>query len=310
MVLYEGALLPQQFHDQMIHSDAGPNVVRSYPVKKNGAGYSAELVNLLKGEKDQWFRPADLCVAPDGSLIIADWYDPGVGGHQAGDQTRGRIYRMAPPDTKYNIPAHDYTTPAGAVKALQNPNLATRYKAWTALQAMGQKAVPELENVWKTGTKCKNAGKSFWVLVKMPMANAQQYITQAIQQSSPELKIMAIRAARELNADVIGVVRQLVNDPDMHVGRELAIALHHNKSPEAAELWATLASKHTGDRWYLEALGIGADGQWDKFFAAYKTKIKDPSAKCFIKRHSLEGPYRRSCSIHSPVGFSKGSANY
>ena len=69
---------------------------------------SAEIINILKGEKDQWFRPADVCVAPDGSLIIADWYDPGVGGHQAGDQTRGRIYRVAPPGSNYTIPKEDY----------------------------------------------------------------------------------------------------------------------------------------------------------------------------------------------------------
>ena len=41
---------------------------------------ASDTINILKGEKDQWFRPADVCVAPDGSLIVADWYDPGVGG--------------------------------------------------------------------------------------------------------------------------------------------------------------------------------------------------------------------------------------
>jgi putative heme-binding domain-containing protein len=277
MVIYEGTLLPQQFHNQMIHSDPGPNVVRSYPVKKNGAGYSAEIVNILKGDNDKWFRPADICVAPDGSLIIADWYDVGVGGHQAGDQTRGRIYRIAPPGTKYTIPAQNYTTPAGAIAALQNPNLAVRFKAWTALQSMGQSAVPELENLWKTSANPRMRARAFWMLIKMPGANAHQYITQAMQQNDPDFRIMAIRAAREMNADVIGVVRQLINDTDAQVRRECAIALHHNKAPEAAELWATLAYKHDGkDRWYLEALGIGADEQWNTFFPAYLSKVKDP----------------------------------
>jgi hypothetical protein len=88
-------------------------------------------------------------------------------------------------------------------------------------------------------------------------ANGQQYIAQAMQQNDPDFRIMAIRAARELNANAIGVVRQLVNDADVQVRRECALALHHNKAPEAAELWATLAAKHDGkDRWYLEALGI------------------------------------------------------
>ncbi|MCW3108783.1 MAG: c-type cytochrome [Segetibacter sp.] len=276
IVVYEGSLLPQQFHDQIIHTDAGPNVVRAYPVKKNGAGYSAEIINILKGEKDQWFRPADICVAPDGSLIIADWYDPGVGGHQAGDQTKGRIYRVAPTNTKYIIPQQDYSTPVGAVTALQSPNLSVRFKAWTALQSMGEKAVPELEKLWRTAANPKMRARAFWVLVKTPKVNAQQYINDAIGQSNPDLRIVGLRAARELNADVTGVVGRLANDEDVQVRRECLLALHHNTSPAAAELWATLASQHTGDRWYLEAVGIGADKQWDKFFAAYVNKVKDP----------------------------------
>ena len=91
------------------------------------------------------------------------------------------------------------------------------------------------------------------------------------------MRITGLRAARELNADVIGVVKQLVNDTDVQVRRECAIALHHNKSAEAAALWATLATQYDGkDRWYLEALGIGADRQWNSFFNAYLTKVKDP----------------------------------
>ena len=71
---------------------------RGYIAQPEGAGYKAEIVNILEGSKDRWFRPSDVCVAPDGSLIIADWYDPGVGGHNMGDnipeEIRGRIYRV------------------------------------------------------------------------------------------------------------------------------------------------------------------------------------------------------------------------
>ncbi len=277
MVIYEGSLLPVQFQNQMIHCDAGPNVVRSYPVKKSGAGYTAEIINIVKGEKDQWFRPADVGVAPDGSLIIADWYDPGVGGHAAGDQTRGRVYRVAPPASKYTIPKEDYNTPTGAIHALQNPNLSVRYHAFTALQQMGETAIPALEKFWFAAKDPRMTARAFWLLVKMPGANSLQYIQQAIQQNNPDLRITAIRAAKELNADVTGVVASLANDPDAGVRRECALVLHHNPSPEAAALWATLAMQYDGmDRWNLEALGIGADRQWDKFFAEYLKKIKDP----------------------------------
>ncbi|HUP11228.1 MAG TPA: PVC-type heme-binding CxxCH protein, partial [Niastella sp.] len=275
MAIYEGSLLPQ-FYGQMIHTDAGPNVVRSYPVKKNGAGFTAQITNILKGEKDQWFRPADICVAPDGSLIIADWYDPGVGGHAAGDQTRGRIYRVAPVGSKYTIPQQNYTSPEGTVAALQSPNLSVRYHAYTTLQAMGGKALPALQKLWTSSADTRMRARAFWVLINMKPANAGEYIEQAAKESDPNLRIAALRAATELNSNLIGVVTELIDDPDEQVKRQCALALHHNKSKEAANLWATLATKYSGnDRWYLEALGIGADRQWDKFFTAYLTKIGD-----------------------------------
>ena len=271
----EGSLLPEKYKDQMIHCDAGRNVVRAYPVKKDGAGYTASIENILTGEHDQWFRPADVCMAPDGSLIVADWYDPGVGGHGAGDQQKGRIYRVAPNVSKYKIPKFDYASPKGAIVALENPNKAAQYKAWHALHDMGQRAVPDLEHEWKSNSDPRMRARAFWVLVKMP--GGEKYIADAVKQDNADLRIVGLRAACQLNANVIGVVTQLVNDKDAQVRRECAIALHHNTSPEAAKLWATLATQYDGkDRWYLEVLGIGADKQWDSFFDAYVQKVKDP----------------------------------
>ena len=59
-------------------------------------------------------------------------------------------------------------------------------------------------------------------------------------------------------------------DQHASVRRELAIALRHLAGEDVNKIWASLAMRHTGsDRWYLEALGIGADGNWDERFAAY-----------------------------------------
>ena len=72
IAVYEGSLLPAEFRGQVIHCDAGPNVTRAYPVERDGAGYKARIVNILEGARDKWFRPSDVKVAPDGSLIVAD----------------------------------------------------------------------------------------------------------------------------------------------------------------------------------------------------------------------------------------------
>jgi putative membrane-bound dehydrogenase-like protein len=269
MIVYEGRLLPKTFWDQMIHTDAGPNVVRSYPVTKEGAGYKASMVNILEGVRDQWFRPSDVCVAPDGSLIISDWYDPGVGGHQAGDLNRGRIYRVAPPKTAYTMPKLDLTSVNGAIEALQNPNLSVRYQAWQALKGMGVKAEKKLAKLYKNAENPRMKARSLWLLSKIE-GKGKKYIDMAVKDANPDLRITGLRAAREMKMDVIPYIKQLANDSDPQVRREAIIALRTIKSPEAAQLWATLANQYDGkDRWYLEALGIGADKQWDSFYPTW-----------------------------------------
>ena len=74
-----------------------------YHLTTDGAGYDVKREDMVTST-DNWFRPSDICVAPDGSAYIADWYDPGVGGHGIGDFTRGRIYRLAPKGNKPNSP--------------------------------------------------------------------------------------------------------------------------------------------------------------------------------------------------------------
>ncbi len=274
IIVYEGTLLPKPFQNQMIHCEAGHNVVRAYPVTGDGAGYKAELVDLLSSTRNQWFRPCDVCVAPDGSLFVADWYDPGVGGHAQADTDRGRIFRIAPKGIKYTVPKFDFNSIDGAIEALQNPCLAVRYLAWNKLHEAGAAAEPALAKLFQSENPCYRA-RALWLLSRLDGAG-EKYIDRAIGDSNADIRITGLRAARELNRDVIPLVAKLVHDSSPQVRRECAIALRHSKSPLAADLWAELASQHDGgDRWYLEALGIGADQQWDAFFTAWLKRASD-----------------------------------
>eukprot|EP00456_Euglypha_rotunda_P050872 TRINITY_DN40_c1_g2_i1.p1 TRINITY_DN40_c1_g2~~TRINITY_DN40_c1_g2_i1.p1 ORF type:complete len:1183 (-),score=271.23 TRINITY_DN40_c1_g2_i1:1972-5520(-) len=276
--IYEGDLLPKAFHNQIIHCDAGPNVVRAYPAKKDGAGYSAEIVNILLGARDNWFRPSDVCVAPDGSLIVADWYDPGVGGHRMGDADRGRLFRLAPPNTAYKSPQVDVGSPAGAIAALKSPNEATRYLAWAALHEMGDKAEPALSELFGSNPNPRVRARAMWLLGKID-GKGPQTVAKAINDQDPDIRIAGLRLARELKGklDLTPVLQALVNDPESAVRRDCAIALNQYASAKQAEFWATLAKQHDGnDRWYLEALGIGAYNNWDACLKAWQELKTSP----------------------------------
>jgi putative membrane-bound dehydrogenase-like protein len=284
LLVYEGNLLPQEFQNQVIHCDAGPNVVRAYPVTNDGAGYKATMVNILQGTKDQWFRPADVCVAPDGSLIVADWYDPGVGGHQVGDLDRGRLYRITVPDKqKYEVPAFDLSTPEKAIEALKSPNMATRYLAWTKLNEMQEQAEPALANVWENDANPRMKARALWLLSKIK-GKGENYVNEALKSENLDLKMAGIRAGKELKMNLLPAYQTLTKDASPQVRREVALALRNNKAPEAAEIWAELATQHNGDRWYLEALGIGADEQWDSFLEAYLKRVGEDWNKDIIWR--------------------------
>ena len=271
ITIYEGALLPEVFHGQMIHSEPGHNVVRSYPVENSGAGYSATIVNILEAKTDQWFRPADVAIAPDGSLFVADWYDPGVGGHAVGDLDRGRIYRVAPPKMKYMTEKTDVSTVEGAIKALLNPNPAVRYLGWTAIAAMSDKAEAALTQLWKSDNQLQRA-QALWLLAKLP--NGESYINEGLTDQNLNIVIASLRNYRMSGKDVLPVLEKLTSHSSPQIRREAILALRGNNSPKAAALWADLAAQHDGkDRWYLEALGIGASGNDELFFAAWKKKV-------------------------------------
>jgi putative membrane-bound dehydrogenase-like protein len=271
ITLYEGTMLPEVFRGQIIHAEPGHSVVRAYAIQNDGAGYKATIVNLLEGQKDQWFRPVDVTAAPDGSVFIADWYDPGVGGHQVGDLDRGRIYRVTPPNTSYEISAVDLATPEGAVKALLNPNTDTRYQAWMALKSFGGKAEEALQKLWRAENP-RHRAQALWLLARLEDKN-DQYLQEALADKDANIRIAALRATRQMKKDVLAAVGRLVDDPSAQVRREAATALRGNDAPSAAEYWAALAQQYDGkDRWYLEALGIGATGNWDQYFTAWKER--------------------------------------
>ena len=273
ITIYEGDLLPM-FRGHILHCDAGPNVCRAYITSNDKAGYKAEIRNILTGSQDKWFRPSDVKVAPDGSLIIADWYDPGVGGHGMGDLDRGRLFRITPNahSGKYDVPRFDFSTTAGAIEALKNPNYATRYLAWQSLHNMGEQAEAKLQKLASSDNPIYKA-RALWLLGKIP-GRGNKTVAQAIADDDANIRIVGIRLARQLNLNITEFVTPLVHDKSAQVRRELAVALRHSKSSDAPQLWAQLAIQHDGkDRWYLEALGIGAGGNEDACFAAWKQLV-------------------------------------
>ncbi len=286
MCFYEGTLLPKKYWGQLLHTDAGPRHLRCYHLKTQGAGFEIDREDMVTST-DTWFRPSDVCVAPDGSVFISDWYDPGVGGHGMGDITRGRIFRITPKGHKgYTVPEYDLTREKGAHDALTSPNRAVAHMAAQQIKNKWQKPEDVLFGVVdpnrpkdeKEDVKFQKQiliARSFWLAAEMGYWEGAYKEKQnlawlfdrddnANADDNLRTLLLMIRTMFRRNPDISKLPKQLIGDlkkisenPGAPAGREILLALR-NSDPQFARSWIfDLAKQYDGkDRFYLEAIGI------------------------------------------------------
>ncbi len=281
---YEGNLLPERFQGAVFEVDAGTRQINSFPITRTGASYRTEADVLLSSD-DAWFRPVDVTAAPDGSLFVADWYDAGVGGHRFVDQTTGRIYRVAPPESPRTFERPDMARLDGLIAALQSPVVATRDAAQRSLIVQGEAAVPALRDLFERAEPIFQA-RALWTLHAIlgdPVA------VQALNHDDLQIRELAVRilgrdvsrvgdvsfedpearfdepAAKEHLDALLGQV----DDPDAGVRRELILAFRDLPTDLVGEALRRLTAAWDGqDRWYLQALGLALEDREGDYIAA------------------------------------------
>ncbi|MBI4582510.1 MAG: hypothetical protein HY717_00560 [Planctomycetes bacterium] len=317
LCVYEGNLLPEMYRGMPIHCDAGPRVVQCFRLKPLGAAYHVEEVPLdpagrqtvenlsaivrphvLLASSDAWFRPSDVAAAPDGSLFVSDWYDPGVGGHGMGDTSRGRIYRLAPAGRSgYHAAPFDLQSDAGLLQALASPALSSRGLAARRIQELGRKALPALRRALDSGDPIL-AARAAWLLGAL---GEKEILARLAALPDPRFQVLALRCARLFfESSFLELASPLASSRDWHVRRELLLQLRGFPGEAALKWIARLAGEYDGfDRFYLEAIGIASQGREGQVFQAlsaswggeWNKKVKDllwelhpPEAAEFLAR--------------------------
>ncbi len=288
LTVYEGALLGPTYRGGVFEADAGTRQVNFFPIERHEATFRTKYEVLLTSN-DPWFRPVDVATAPDGSVLVADWYDAAVGGHNFRDQDTGRIYRVAPVGKAWVQPQPDFATVPGLIKLLRSPVIAAQDAARRSLIARGDEdeVRGDLRDLFNQGDSIERA-RALWVRHAI---EGDKVAVAALTDREPAIREQAVRIlGRDLSrvgnvifsktsprplpiamkhlADLL----PLALDPDAGVRRELILVCRWLPTAEVADALTKLVKGWDGqDRWYLEALGLTL-GDRD---SAYLTELFD-----------------------------------
>lgn len=278
----ESDLLGEKYRGMLLACDAGRNVVFAYNPATKGAGYDLNRQNLITslpdkdvasaqsyaadGDKSKWFRPSDVAIGTDGAIYVADWYDSMVGGHRMNDTTgTGRIYRIAPKGKKLTSPKYNLKTTKGQIAALLSPAVNVRNSGFVLLAAQGAKAVKEVKQILSS-TNPYHRARAIWLLSNMGTAGIIE-TENLLKDTDPNLRIAAFRALRDVKPDFLKYALQLSKDPSAAVRREVAVSLRNEPYAAVKDIILSLATNYEGnDRYYLEALGLGAEGKEESLY--------------------------------------------
>lgn len=251
--VYEGELFGKEWVGRVLNADAGANCVYAHVPVAKGAGIELQPGKLIasrpqSGEKkDRWFRPSDVCASTDGSILVADWWDPGVGGHLAGDaEAYGRILRILPKGTNPRAPRIDVSTVAGAMEALGNPSPQVRAVAGNRLLLMRDAAAPSLLSRQADASPNQRA-RALWVLARID--DRWLHVAEhGFADRDEAVRVAGVRALRVRNGPPVldrALLASLTNDPSAAIRRELALLL--GSAEEARLVLETLEQ----DPWFF-----------------------------------------------------------
>jgi putative membrane-bound dehydrogenase-like protein len=270
--------LPAQFRGNLFFCEWGRAVTRSRP-ERAGSSFAPlkEIEFAAGGAADPYgFKPTDLVIDRDGSLIVADWADG-----QSPKRGRGRIYRIASSEIVQapRPPAPAATGAARWIAQLDSESYYARVEAQAAIECLAADGVAALREAIHNGRLgVRGRLHAIWALAHVGgAAVVSELVDLTRAETDPRIQAQAVRAVADLTDPVLVRHRlaarpgdavlaerlaQLVQGRDPRVAREVVIAvgrlgwpaapnwLHSIlKAPDAALAHATLQTMRRSANW-------------------------------------------------------------
>lgn len=322
--IYNGGIFPEEYSNTYFFCDPQRNVVHADHLSVNGATFTASRIaeeEEFMASTENWFRPVNTTIGPDGALYVVDMYrklvehpafipHSGVLTEEGGYQTQvgiilesdfydgqdlGRIYRIVPEDHKTTNPSFITDESAGLlIEHFENPNYWWRINAQRLLVERQDPSVREkLEEFLQKEISPEGRIHALWTLEGLGVLD-EAYVIRALEDENPMVRKQGIVLA-ETRLDHPEIQKRLVtmmDEPDVHVRFQLALTLNmipHEKSGEARY---EIARQHMTDDWFQAAALLGITDEallWHEKISEItaENEAEEKSQKDFIRKIAI-----------------------
>ena len=275
--IYRATQFPTEYRGNHFSVDNAQNMVHRCLLVPDGAGYTArrpredEQTEFLTST-EQWFRPVNLTVGPEGALYIVDMYRDVIEDYSAiprylqqlyieslvAGADRGRIWRVVA-EGPVGSRRLDLAGASAArlVAELSGGNALWRRTAQRLLvERQETAAVESLVALVRDGASPQGRLHALYTLDGLD-ALTPEVVERALGDPHFGVRLHALRLAERWLGDrptLLGKVVGMVDDPHPKVRLQLAFTLGESRDSGAVEALALLAARYGADRWVRAAV--------------------------------------------------------
>ena len=275
--IYMADLFPPMYRGNLFVCEPSLNIINRSILRRDGAGF---LAHRAKGEQnsefvasaDQWFRPINIRVGPDGGMLIVDMYREIIEDYSAiprflqqqygiiKGSDMGRIWRLVPESAPALKPVRlaDFTTDQ-LVRATGDTNAWHRYTAQRMLIERGDRsAAPGLAQQVRRdhGNSAEARLHALYTLDGLGELEPA-VVAHALDDPGYGVRMHALQLAErwlDANERLLTQVLSMTDDPDPRVRLQLAMSLGESADRRAVDALLTLTRERGDERWMSSAI--------------------------------------------------------
>lgn len=271
-LIYTADLFPSEYRGNNFVCDPANNLVHRELLHENGAVFKAVRAyedREFLASTDNWFRPVQLSVGPDGAMYVLDFYREVIETPLSlpedikkqlnlESRGRGRIWRVAPQDFKAaKMPDLAAVTPKQLAEELASANPWRRLTAQRLLiEKQYKQAVARIRELLPAAAGTAGRVNLLWALDGLGVLEATD-LYDALADKEPGVREQALRLSEPLLAtspELRSRVVPLRADPSPRVRFQLALTAGALPQADAVRVLEAVLDKDAGDPWTVTAV--------------------------------------------------------